>query len=160
MGRHGRRAGLCPTSLRTVPYRQQAVGELDSHEMVETGTEPSPLRSSVGPAAIGDCIMGDIVVVVEGSKAASKPRPKTCGQLASQGGLGEAGCKRLPRHNGDHRSQLHRLAPVKTAKAKPRKAAKRLSAAARRDALAAIAVRLEAGELTAGEALAAAAKLA
>ncbi len=38
--------------------------------------------------------------------AAKLPRVKTCAGLAPFG-LGEAGCKRLPRHKGEHRGHLH-----------------------------------------------------
>jgi len=51
-------------------------------------------------------------------------RPKTCGQLAIVSPeLGEAKCKRLPRHKGDHRATLHFVRPSRTT-AKPSKASK------------------------------------
>ena len=55
-------------------------------------------------------------------------RPTTCGALALiDATLGEAGCKRLPRHNGGHRNTLH--APkvtraTSTTKGKTRRASK------------------------------------
>jgi hypothetical protein len=59
--------------------------------------------------------------------AAKLPRVKTCSGLAPFG-LGEAGCKRLPRHKGEHRSFLHAAAARRAAKeaaATPKPAAKR-----------------------------------
>lgn len=46
-------------------------------------------------------------------------RPKTCSAYFDAYGIGEAGCKRLPRHKGEHRATLHVTKAAKpTAKAK------------------------------------------
>lgn len=86
-------------------------------------------------------------------------RPKTCGALAKVSPeLGDVTCKRLPRHGGEHRTALT-VAAVKRAEratAKPSKARKqvrKLTVKARREAAAALAVKVEAGEITAAEAL-------
>lgn len=87
-------------------------------------------------------------------------KAKFCFQLAD----GEKGCHRLPRHKGDHRTTLHRpkVAKVAAVKATPKgkvKPARKLSVAKRREAFQALGARVEAGELTASEALSLAAKL-
>lgn len=110
---------------------------------------------------------------------ATTKRPTTCGELAaSDPTLGEKGCKRLPRHGGEHRAFLTQRAAAKAAKAKaqPKAAAAkrgkadlndivrdirvnvgqvrgRLSAAKRREALGLLSAAVEAGRLTAGDAL-------
>lgn len=93
-------------------------------------------------------------------------RPKTCAAFHAATGIGEAGCKRLPRHTGDHRVTLNAPKVVRVTKAakvaKPKTAAKprHMSAAKRKEALAAIAARMESGDLSAFDALAEASKLA
>jgi hypothetical protein len=114
---------------------------------------------------------------------ATTKRPTSCGALfAIDPTLGSKGCKRLPRHGGEHRGHLTASAERKavraaTVVAKPRKvtrkaAAKsslndivrdirtnvgqargRLSAAKRREALGLLSVAVEAGRLSAGDAL-------
>ena len=84
-------------------------------------------------------------------------KPKTCGALnTSSPEFGEAGCKRLPRHLGDHRVTLHRPAIVR----KPRvtadgtaKTVRKLSAVKRRQLAVKLASQLEAGTITASQAM-------
>lgn len=122
------------------------------------------------------------------TKTAAK-RPTTCDAIAKlDPTLGEAGCKRLPRHGGEHRpfrtaSQARKAAaaaakPVKAPKGRKiagqtaaqiaqdlRTAAgqvgrKRLTAVQRRAAFAALAALVDGGSIKAGDALSVAAKLA
>jgi hypothetical protein len=115
-------------------------------------------------------------------------RPTTCGEtFAVDPTLGAKGCRRLPRHGGDHRSYLTRRGEAKALRAKTVKAAAkspkakatkspkgtkaalnsivrdirtqigqprgRLNAAKRREGLALLSVAVDAGVLTAGDAL-------
>jgi hypothetical protein len=51
-------------------------------------------------------------------------RPTTCGEtFAVDPSLGAKGCRRLPRHGGDHRSYLTRRGEAKALRAKTAKAA-------------------------------------
>ncbi len=115
-------------------------------------------------------------------------RPKTCGDLAVSGlptaTFGSAGCKRLPRHGGEHRAQLtvaalNRVTKAKAAKAAaPAKAAKfsidayvkavraevgkprgRLTVTERKAALTYVMAQVEAGKLAANDGLAVAGRL-
>lgn len=55
---------------------------------------------------------------------AENKRPVTCGELAaSQPELGEKGCRRLPRHGGEHRATLTARQGRQKAAAKQRKVA-------------------------------------
>lgn len=109
-------------------------------------------------------------------------RPTTCGELAKvQPEFGELGCKRLPRHGGEHRATLTaRQARVKAAAKVAKKAAPkgrkvtiaerrrivtelrsevgaksrgRVTAAQRRAMMAALASRVDAGSIVATDAL-------
>src|SRR3970282_1481620 len=78
-------------------------------------------------------------------------RPTSCGALAAiDAEHGQNGCKRLPRHKGEHRATLH-VQHVKVA-LKRRKVRKSASVQ-RREFAAKLAARVESGKLTAAEAL-------
>ena len=83
------------------------------------------------------------------------PRAKTCSDLVSVG-LGEAGCKRLPRHKDEHRVTLHRPAVVKAAKVGSRKVTRKVArtGSAGKAFAAELALAVEAGTMTASAALA------
>jgi len=85
----------------------------------------------------------------EPAKPVKLPRVKSCGQLAEYG-LGEAGCKRLPRHHGDHRVTLHRPKVAKAAKAK---ASPKATKVTRAEFLQELAAQVDAGTLTPSAAL-------
>lgn len=139
-------------------------------------TESSDVES-LGPVVNPDGTASDVTIAMltgvtpeakpEASTAAKPkvPRVKTCGEL-SEFGLGEKGCKRLPRHHGEHRVTLHRpkaVKPVKAVTAKPsaKKSAKprrRPGVTAAREFKADLDARLTAGEITPTEALDALAK--
>lgn len=108
----------------------------------------------------------------------SPNRPKTCGALAKiDPTLGAEGCKRLPRHGGDHRGFLtareaaKAVAKPKASKSQPKavkallndivrdirtqvgQARGRLNAAKRREALGLLSGAVDAGRLSASDAL-------
>ena len=59
----------------------------------------------------------------EAPSAKPASRPKTCSAYFDAYGIGEAGCKRLPRHKGEHRATLHVTKAAKpTASPKGKKA--------------------------------------
>ena len=74
-------------------------------------------------------------------------RPTTCGALAAvDPTLGEAGCKRLPRHKGDHRSTLHAARVTRSTNSKATKGRKVSKAGLKRLATK-LAVEVEAGTI-------------
>lgn len=145
-----------------------------------SATQPvTPVTTQdVRPEVLAD--IEDVEAKVAASLADASPEPerdaqpakpakltpaKSCGQFFELNGIGEAGCKRLPRHKGEHRVTLHRPQPAKPAKvatkAKAKTAAKRrpMSAAKRREFAADLAAKVDAGDMTPSEALAAMAKV-
>lgn len=78
-------------------------------------------------------------------------RPRTCSeQAAIDATLGEAGCKRLPRHKGDHRSTLHQ---ARVATATKRTTRGRVSKAGLKRLQAKLALAIEDGSVTPSVAL-------
>jgi hypothetical protein len=74
-------------------------------------------------------------------------RPKTCSeQAAIDPTLGEAGCKRLPRHKGDHRATLH-ATPVNRTSSKRTTSGRRVSKAGLKRLAVKLAAAVEAGDL-------------
>jgi len=77
-------------------------------------------------------------------------RPTSCSAMAAiDPTLGSKGCKRLPRHKGDHRATLHaapvtKVTPTSTAK---RRSAARLSVAGQKRLATKLASAVEAGTL-------------
>lgn len=80
-------------------------------------------------------------------------RAKFCFQM---GELGESGCRRLPRHKGDHRATTHRAPAVKAAPSKKVNKRRKVSrsGAAGKALRAELAALVESGDLTPSEALA------
>jgi hypothetical protein len=122
-------------------------------------------RKVTAPVTSSDEVAEPIVeaaveVAPESPATATKlPRVKACSGLAPFG-LGEAGCKRLPRHKGEHRVTLHRPPVVKAAKVGTAKTAKRTvrkvarSGDAGKALRAELAAAVESGAMTPSEALA------
>lgn len=116
------------------------------------------------------------IVDLPAAAAPKVKRPVTCAEVFSiTPELGSAGCRRLPRHKGDHRPTLtlaatRKAARVATARAAGKVAGKRSGKVAgktrltpaqrKRDKYADIAVRMAAGTITPAEALAEVSSLA
>lgn len=82
-----------------------------------------PIVEDLGPVLNEDGTPSDVTIAML-TAVPKGPKPKFCYQLASAG-LGETGCKRLPRHKGDHRATLHQPKAAKvvakaSAKASPK----------------------------------------
>lgn len=88
--------------------------------------------------------------------ATKLPRAKSCAGLA-EFGLGEAGCKRLPRHKGEHRVTLHRptVAKVATPKAAKGRVTRKVarSGEAGKALRAELAAAVESGTMSASDAM-------
>ena len=76
-----------------------------------------------------------------------KARPTTCSAIAAlDPTLGQDGCKRLPRHKGDHRSTLHAARVTRTANSKATKG-RRVSKAGLKRLATKLATAVETGDI-------------
>ena len=76
-----------------------------------------------------------------------KARPTTCSAIAAlDPTLGQDGCKRLPRHKGEHRGTLHQVRAERVTNSKATKG-RRVSKAGLKRLATKLAVAVEAGEV-------------
>lgn len=81
--------------------------------------------------------------------ASKAKRPTTCGALALvDPTLGEAGCKRLPRHHGEHRATLHMARQARESGNSKATTGRRVSKAGLKRLQANLAAAVEAGNVT------------